>query len=255
MIKKNYIGITGFTEKEQIINTINFIDLIQSKRNYMFGFLVSSKTIKFEKLNNKRYLNFSSFQELKELMSYSANKENIINMIHYNTQEKNFSKELIPLLKELGNVVEAIQFNLNFIEIEEFKILRNKFPNIKFVFQYNNSILKKYSKIEIFNTLKEIQFEYMLIDLSGGKGIDLNPILLKNTYDLFNLYDLDINLGIAGGLSGYNVFELTKELNLYKIDYFIDAESKLRDKLSNVYGDDIWNQDKVNCYIDRANLK
>lgn len=255
MIKNNYIGITGFTEKEQILDTLKTIKNQNKKQNYMFGFLVSKKTLNLQSIENKRYLNFKSYQELKELMSYSSNKDNIINMIHFNTNTKEFSQELIPLLEELGNVVEAIQFNLSFIELEQYKIIREKFPNIKLLFQLNGTLLEKYSKDEIYLTLKEINFEYMLIDLSGGNGTELNYNNLMLYYNDFKINELNINLGIAGGLSGDNVEEIIKTLDLFNIPYFIDAESKLRDKLSDKYGDDVWNQTKIDNYIIKSNIK
>jgi phosphoribosylanthranilate isomerase len=253
-MKQNYIGITGFTEKKQILNTLDYINLIESEKNYMFGFLVSKKTLSFEEIKNKRYLNFKSFKELKDLMDLSSNRPNIINMIHFNTNNKEFSKELIPLLKELGTSVEAIQFNLSFINLEEYKILRKEFPKLKLLFQLNNTILENYSSSEIYSTLKEINFEYLLIDLSGGNGTGLEPKHLINFYNEFDLNHLKINIGIAGGLSGDNVKRIMEILNEYNIDYFIDAESKLRDKLSDTYGDDIWNQNKVNSYILNSNI-
>ena len=45
MIKNNYIGITGFTEKEQILDTLKTIESLPKEQNYMFGFLVSKKTL------------------------------------------------------------------------------------------------------------------------------------------------------------------------------------------------------------------
>lgn len=254
MIKRNYIGITGFTEKKQILDTIDYINLIESEKNYMFGFLVSKRTLNFEEVKNKRYLNFKSFKELKDLMDLSSNRPNIINMIHFNTNNREFSNELIPLLKELDTSVEAIQFNLSFIELNEYKKIRQEFPKLKLLFQLNNTILENYSIQEIYLTLKEIKFEYMLIDLSGGKGTGLEPKHLINYYKEFDIKNLNINLGIAGGLSSDNVSDVIKELNKFNIDYFIDAESKLRDKLSDVYGDDIWNQNKVNEYIKHSNI-
>lgn len=254
MIKRNYIGITGFTEKKQVLDTLNYINLIESEKNYMFGFLVSKKTLNFEEIKNKRYLNFKSFKELKDLMDLTSNRPNIVNMIHFNTNNREFSKELIPLLTELGNSVEAIQFNLGFIELNEYKKIRKEFPNIKLLFQLNNTILENYSIQEIYLTLKEIKFEYMLIDLSGGKGTGLDPKHLINSYKEFDTKNLNINIGIAGGLSPDNVEDTIKELNKFNIDYFIDAESQLRDKLSNTYGDDVWNQEKVNKYIKNSCL-
>ena len=53
---------------------------------------------------------------------------------------RDFFEELKPLLLELGDCVEAIQFNLGFIEIEEYKKLRKEFPNIKFLFQLNEGL-------------------------------------------------------------------------------------------------------------------
>lgn len=253
-MKQNYIGITGFTESSQILNTLNYIESINSFKNYMFGFLISKKTLNLESTENRRYLNFKSFQELKDLMTLSSNKPNVINMIHFNTNTKEFSKELIPLLKELGDVIEAIQFNLSFINLEEFKIIKKEFPNLKLLFQLNNIILEKYTSSEIYSILKEINFDYFLIDLSGGNGTSLNYKHLIDFYKELNLEELNINVGIAGGLSGDNVKKIIENLNEFNIDYFIDAESKLRDKLSDRYGDDIWNQDKVNSYILNSNV-
>ncbi len=253
-MKKNYIGITGFTEKIQVLDTMNFIKDINSKKNYMFGFLVSSKTINFTETKNKRYLNFKNFKELKELMKFSSNRENIVNMLHFNTSKRDFFEELKPLLLELGDCVEAIQFNLSFIEIEEYKKLRKEFPNIKFLFQLNEGLKKKYSIDFLRETLKDIEFEYILIDASGGRGKTFEPKTLKEIYETLELNKLNINVGIAGGLSGENVKETINELNKLNIDYFIDAESRLRDKISEATGDDVWNQEKVNKYMKNSNI-
>lgn len=206
-----YIGITGFKTKK---DAETIVDMLKNQ-TYMFGYLVSEKSLRFEDMGEFRYPSFKSNLEFKELLNFNSKGKRIIKMIHFNSSKPDFHIRLIPFLKEVKP--DALQLNINFISYEAIEALRKECPEIDLLFVYNKSIEKKYSLIEIKNVLSN--FKYILFDFSGGNGFKIQDSTIAKSKMFKN-----IKIGYAGGLSGENVKEF---LNRNIGDYFIDAESKL----------------------------
>lgn len=61
-------------------------------------------------------------------------------------------------------------------------------------------------------------------------------------------------VGFAGGLTGDNVWSRVHSLRraLGTTNFCIDAEGGLRDKITDAYGDDLLNPEKVSHYVSNA---
>ncbi len=224
-----YIGITGFKKKEDATTILKYC---KSTEKYMFGYLVSEKSLRFEDMGEFRYPTFKSYEEFKNLLDFKTDG-NIIKMIHFNSSKTDFHERLIPFLKFVKP--DALQLNLNFISKKSINELRKECPDIDLLFVYNKSIENKYTKEEIQEILKD--FKYMLFDFSGGNGLKISPEVVKKA-DYFQ----GILKGYAGGLSGDNVQEFIK---MNKGEYFIDAENRLLKNES-------LNYDECKKYIESA---
>ena len=223
----SYIGITGFTTVQQIEETLKTID---SGRKYMFGYLLSQKNLDGITLKNKRYTDLKTFKEMLKIKA-----PNIIRTIHFNAQSAGFAKELINCNFDF----DAIQFNLSFLAPDDIRTLKETYPNIDLIFQLNKTISKKYSVEEIQNYLNEFNFKYFLYDMSGGTGRSFN---IEDAINESKKYS-GVKIVLAGGLNHENAKDI------YNLGYGVDSESKLRDVIGEGYGNDIWNQEKVNKYI------
>lgn len=224
-----YIGITGFKRKEDAKEILKYC---KPTEKYMFGYLVSEKSLRFEDMGESRYPTFKSYEEFKNILDFKTDG-NIIKMIHFNSSKNDFHERLIPFLKFVKP--DALQLNLSFISKESIYELRKECPDIDLLFVYNKSIEKKYTTEEVQEVLKD--FKYMLFDFSGGNGLKISPEVIRKA-DSFQ----GILKGFAGGLSGDNVSEF---LSSNPGEYFIDAENKLLKNES-------LNYDECKKYIERA---
>lgn len=75
--------------------------------------------------------------------------------------------------------------------------------------------------------------------MSGGTGRSFN---IEDAINESKKYS-GVKIVFAGGLNHEN------SKDIYNLGYGVDSESKLRDVVGEGYGNDIWNQEKVNKYI------
>ena len=250
-MERPFLGITGISEKEDInkcfkaLGRYNYFSRIPS-HNIMFGFLMNN-TFKSQK---KHYI--SSIEKLFDLLPLvnSISKLNrVFKVIHFNSPRHDFSKEISSLLHtrslllsngmELNELIDGIQLNIvNPLPIELSNI-KAEFPNLKIIFQlsdFDNTDLERYG----------IDFDYLLIDKSRGKGkgIDLRASNYVSFYKKLN--EKYPNIIFAGGFGGDNVKDRVKRIVeiLGNGSFSVDAQSLLRNKEKNEL-----DQGKVNEYI------
>lgn len=93
-----------------------------------------------------------------------------------------------------------------------------------------------------------------MIDPSGGNEFEFDLNFSSEFYQRFKEKLPSIVVGFAGGLNGENVCFRVNSLKrkLGTLDFSIDAEGGLRDKLSPAYGDDLLKLTKVSSYISKV---
>lgn len=259
MKPKPYVGITGPTtqsEVEYISDQFLYHDFTTSSPHLpMIGFLVSTKTLNGVETQNRRYPRFS---EVRDLISFCD--RNIFTMIHYNSNHPDLSKEVKRVFSNLydENLCRAIQLNIVFPDIHEVEKIKKDMSELKIVFQASKKVLESGNNFEVSRRIGEYKglVDYVLIDPSGGRGVEFE---INKTIDLYQKLIArlpDVSVGIAGGFNGKNVLDRVLDIQekLGTSEFSIDAEGGLRDKLSDEYGDDLLNLDKVWDYIHNSSL-
>lgn len=257
-VAEPYIGVTGLTSLEEVFNVTNLFEKEFSK-NFthvpMIGFLVSYKSLSNLPILNRRY---PSLDVLPKLINCCKNKK-VFPTIHYNSKEEGLAKQISSFL---GNKIyqeglcRGLQLNIPWPRIEEIEKIKENHPELKIIFQASKDVLNSGSKSSIIERISDYNalIDYVLIDPSGGNSLDFNEEFSCNFYKELLKKRPKLKIGFAGGLNGENVFLRMKSLEktLGKIDFCIDAEGGLRDKLSPAYGDDLLNLNKVRSYLSGA---
>ena len=255
MKPKPYVGITGpVTEQEVNYIVTQFASCgysMSSNHLPMLGFLVSQKTLNEEHVNNRRY---PEFKYLRKLIERTENE--VLPMIHYNSREMStLSEQLKRVFDGIYDICKAVQLNIIFPDIKQIAKIKKELPDLQIVFQASKSVIGSKSSKELSEKVFEYGdlIDYVLIDPSGGKGIEIN---LEHYIDFYNEISSNANLtvGFAGGFTGENVVSRVNGLidRIGHNNFCIDVEGGLRDKITPDYGDDILNEDKVRSYLQES---
>lgn len=258
MKPKAYVGITGPATKKEIKAVAKEFNkngyTMDSLHIPMIGYLVSYKTLNEKTTNDKRYPKFS---ELEDLLKITDNK--VLTMIHYN------SKETDTLASQVSRIFDgiyqkklcrAVQFNIAWPNPHQVELVKKEFPEMQILFQISHKIIVSKTQKEIIEGMKEYNgnLSYVLIDPSGGKGLEFDIKESLQMYQELKIAFPSLTIGFAGGFSGKNVSERVKKIinETGDKDFCIDAEGRLRDKLSEDHGDSLLNMEKVKAYLKGA---
>ena len=259
---KPYVGVTGPVNKKEVrqiceeFARANYT--MESSHVPMLGFLVSHKTLKGEETKNRRY---PLFKDLEEMLIET--KGETFNMIHYNSREMStLASQISRLFSETGiyenGLCRALQMNIVWPDVNQVGKIQDSFPELKIVFQASEMAMKNKTPQEIAQGIKEYgdNLDYILIDPSGGNGMSFELEDFLETYYQIKSTSPGLSLGLAGGFDGTNVFSRVEEIEskIGTNSFSIDAEGRLRDKVSDTYGDDLLNIGKVENYLYFASM-
>ena len=252
-----YIGITGpvsIKEVEDICKEFSNAEInMISSHSPMLGFLVSYKTLSNQPTENRRY---PLVKELPDLLK--ATNYEVLTMIHYNSKEMSTLADQIAKIFEFGGVYQddlctALQLNVVWPDIDQVAKIKNQFPDMQIVFQASHKATADKTPEEIAERIKKYgnSLDYVLIDPSGGRGIEFDLDSSVALYSELKKQTPNLRVGFAGGFTGENVAPRIKELTkrLGEDNFCIDAEGGLRDKITEAYGDDLLNIEKVRKYL------
>ncbi len=251
MNAKPYVGVTGpvsVGEVECLVGKFFRAGYsFDSPHMPMIGFLVSSETLEGKTVNRR----YPPIDELNLLVSLTIGKA--LPMIHYRSRE---GKTLYDQVSKVFNglyeegLCRAIQFNINWPDIHQIELVKDKFPEMQIVFAATSGVMKGGTPQEVVKRIGEYEklLDYILIDPSGGKGSEFD---VKTSLEFHKELQTQIptsTVGFAGGFTGENVGRIVSEIRdvLGSSDFCIDAEGGLRDKVTSAFGDDTFNVEKVN---------
>lgn len=225
-MKTPYIGITGFMFLNEVSHVLKVIPA-NANRLVMIGVLASLKTMRG--IRNKWPNRYPTMDKIAGIFSDHLRA---LNLIHYNTKELDtLGDQLIAMTEFGGRNLHGFQLNIAWPSPTVLVSYRKTRPMKQLVLQIgghafemvNHSPEKLASKVAEYNGL----VEYVLLDPSGGYGKPFDPKRTHEYLEALRAENLDIGLGIAGGLSPttLNLVEpIVKELP----ELSIDAEGRLR---------------------------
>ncbi|HMQ02140.1 MAG TPA: hypothetical protein PKD79_03685 [Candidatus Doudnabacteria bacterium] len=250
-MREPYIGVTGiFTEYDLAIllgsafsgGNTEFPDGYQ----LMVGVLASGKTL--DGIPSERFPN--RYPAIESIPDLFAAGNDLLNLIHFNSREPNFSSQLEKLVRVCGPNLAGFQLNICWPDPIEIMKFREAGHDHAIVLQIGESAFKSIEEDpralanKLGNEYKGL-VDYILLDPSGGEGKEMD-ISRTDSY-LEKLYGLELNnsirFGIAGGLHSGNLEKIRPLVEKYD-SLSIDAEGKLRHK-----SDDTMNHEELQNYL------
>ena len=226
MIQQPYIGITGFMNRKEIDIILRSMGS-DEERFLMVGVLASEKTLL--DLKNKWP---NRYPKLEEIENIFYKHKQIINIIHYHTDNEYFIDELESLVIFAGEACNGIQLNITWPNPTILEFFKKSHPDKKIIFQVNGKMLSRPLKELYHRFLTDYNglVDYILFDGSSGKGIPLDVDFLLPYFETFASVSCNnFNMVVAGGLHANNLQLLNPLIKIYP-DLSVDAEGALRDR-------------------------
>lgn len=237
---KPYIGITDFETYEQVKQTLNiFTELSAGKnpRDLMVGVMMSYKTLKG--METKWTKAWPPKEKVGEIFIHSYPALPVLNTLHYADYDGLTTKNDLCdalLFADSKNGLDAVQLDMPWPDkdmvVEAIEMFHHKqFRKLRTVLQVGKVAIAACDndRDKVINKIGSYHgaFDWVLLDLSGGKGIPLDAnLLLGYLSEMKNRYPY-ISLAVAGGL-GPDTMHLIKPIIEQFPDISIDAQGKLR---------------------------
>lgn len=266
-----YIGAVGIKNREEAIAVAEIIkDLNYRKAGYFMqiGVQVTPRVINdISKESNRRLPD--NLTEVADI--FECTREilgDVFNVVHYSERDKTKIVDRIEQIFDKTGIFsaglcKAVQLNgyLNEIKVNDLERIKKNYHQMKIIMQINSEMMRIYDCNGTTEILKKILsisrfIDYVLIDPSGGEGRKMSiwkSVKLAKAIKREVPYS-NLGVGFAGGMDWDNVnFTVLKIRQLLQNKNFsIDAESGLRDRVSDGYGNDDLNIEKVEHYLRNA---
>lgn len=229
---KPYIGITGFKTVDEVVAAGNAFGA-HPVDGYvpMFGIASSAKRLADKRTGGEQT---PAVQDIPALLTHVPNGS--LPMLHYHTTNKDTLIAEVEDLFLIGDVYahglcRAMQLNMDWPSPRSLEKVLGCFPDMAIVLQLPKRAMGGLTAETIATKAHDYEglVQYVLIDPSGGKGIDFDE---HATMDLLHALDAalpSVTLGVAGGLSGDNVGQRVSTIRqTYTKSFCIDAQGKLR---------------------------
>lgn len=229
-MNKPYIGITDFTTYEETVAAQEaFRKCGGTISNHVLhvGVMMSRKT-----LNNIPSKWSKVFPKNRDIANIFVKDEHTLNVLHYADYDgvdvaKNLSKAT-----ELGySEMDALQLDMIWPDPAVMKYYRMDFPDKKIILQVNSKSLavvdEKPSALLERLELYGKSVDYILLDMSMGRGRGLDTVQLLPYLTAINENRPDLGLTVAGGLCADTLHLIAPLIDQFP-DLSIDAQSKLR---------------------------
>ena len=232
-MKQVYVGITGFTSRNEVYSVSDSMMSEDSNRLLMVGVLASQKTLRGQK--NKWPNRYPRVQDISGIFTQH---EGVLNLIHYSTdnhhENPNFLiDELIQMTQLGGPFLHGFQLNIAWPSRGAIAEFRKNVPNKVIVLQIGGKALRviNHSPKNLADDLIKYEelVDYVLIDPSGGLGIPFDTEKARTYLEAIKERGIDLGLGVAGGLSP-TTLDLVQPLLSDFPELSWDAEGRLRDE-------------------------
>jgi len=236
-MRQVYVGITGFTSRNEVYSVSDSMMAEDSNRLLMVGVLASKKTLSGQK--NKWPNRYPRVQDISGIFTQH---EGVLNLIHYSTDNHHENPsflidELIHMSQLGGPFFHGFQLNITWPSRGAIAEFRKHVPNKVIVLQIGGKALRTINhspKNLVFDLMKyENLIDYVLIDPSGGLGIPFDTERARAYLKAIHAANLNLGLGVAGGLSPTTLHLVEPLLSDFP-DLSWDAEGRLRDEQDNL---------------------
>lgn len=125
--------------------------------------------------------------------------------------------------------LRALQLN-GVIYPEDLRKIHQARPDLKIIYQLRRELVDR-GETDIIEHLKACRFgiHHVLLDLSAGRGIPIDPSEATQLISIVRGVDPDLQIGIAGGLSSVNVRGIYRAVHAAAGHVSVDTETAVRD--------------------------
>ncbi len=226
-MKAPYIGVTGFMKRDETEKIFSYLSKF-GRRRVMIGVLASQKTLRG--LPHRRPNRYPGLEDMKEIFPYHPWG---LNLIHYNTKEPETLIDQLIAVTVAAKYADGIQLNHAWPNPDVIREYKKAFFRNQFVLQVGSRAFEMIGhspELLAGKIAREYPVvDYVLLDPSGGEGRALDPHELRRYLQELARLNLDIGLGVAGGLCAETLTALIAPIKADFPDISIDAEGKLRD--------------------------
>ncbi|MDO8408385.1 MAG: hypothetical protein Q7S95_04140 [bacterium] len=229
-----YIGVTGFTDRQQVIEAFFHVP-DNAHRRLMVGVLASYKSLRRLPMREQWAKQTPPSDELHSIF---FEHPQVLNLIHYSADifvDKELCDDLLALAHHAGSVLHGFQLNIvwpSSIALRDFhRFVRKQKLSVVLQINHGSIALAGGTPVAIVEKLRRYEglIQHLLVDASGGLGKALNVSWAQLYLRAFRDAQLPFALGVAGGF-GPNSMEPIKELLAEFPDLSWDAQGRLRDK-------------------------
>ncbi len=242
-----YIGVTGFTHRNQIIAAIKTIPR-RAQYRLMAGILVSSKTMDGQ--TNRFPARYPHWEDIPGI---PVSDPRVLNLAHFATKRPERLAEDMDVIMNHAANLDGIQLNMAWPDPKQLAEFRIVHDDAVIVLQIGAKAFaevgeKNHQRLAawLYYTYGSV-INYALLDPSGGLGLSLSANLMGEQLLAIEQHNPVFGMGIAGGLKAValpGIKGLCKEFP----NISIDAEGGLRTKDSR----DLLDKDQVYGYLMQA---
>lgn len=229
-----YIGITGFTDKREVEDVLCAMPK-RSKRKLMVGVLASSDTLR-GRLNAE---NPNRYPPVGDISKIFTDHPRALNLIHYDTKDPDRLLRQLIMATSVGGVdLHGLALDIAWPLPSVLKAYRDKHPDKIIVLKIGQEALETVGR-SFATLLRRITekyaglIDYVTLDASAKEYEPLDTKLARIFLQAFSFNNLNLGLGVSGGLSAENL-KFVRPLTFYFQDFNIDADSGLRDGSDNL---------------------
>ena len=227
----SYIGITDFTDPEQVHRMRDVLDEVDSERMLGVGVMMSYKTLRGIETKWSRW-----FPPNEEVARIFVRRAGVFNVLHYaDYDDTSGFAELSDALSWAGDNVDALQLDMIWPDPMMLGRLRQEHSFIKFIIQVNQKAIDLYDgdMDGVAQKLEEYYragcLGYALFDLSMGQGKAMDATRLMSYVWVATKYIPRLSVVVAGGLGPTSMDLLLPAIrDGNPLDVSIDAQGKLR---------------------------
>ncbi|MBI4145780.1 hypothetical protein HY489_00410 [Candidatus Woesearchaeota archaeon] len=250
----HYVGVSGIGSADELDALASLFwnaGFSGSSHVPMAGVLISRKGLSNEASKNRRYV---TLDQLGILLRHGAGIEK---MVHYGTPDAStLVEQVVRLMSGFydSGLCRRLQLNVDLPSRDDVCRIKERFPELSVVLPCS-PMSASAEAVAGFQQYAGL-VDGVLIDSSQGTGSEFDVGSAYAFYRAFKTAMPAASVGFAGGLDGANVQRKIGELSILigGFGFNIDAEGRLRDKLSNRKGDDVLNLSKTADYIRGASV-
>ncbi len=222
-----YVGVTGFMDRTTVKRALALVPA-NSNRKLMVGVLASSTTLKGQPNQLP-----GRFPKVDQIGQTFIDHPMAFNVVHFATREKEkLVHHLTDVVALAPHLIHGIQLNMVWPDAPAIRAFRLRYPRTRLILQVGPKAFdaierdpeRTVSKLDAYKGT----IDYVLLDDSGGYGKVMDAEFLLPFVRRIKSSDLDMQIVVAGGLSGDNLKLVTPIVEECH-DVSIDAEGRVRD--------------------------